>query len=308
MLTGGIGGMAGLAGFSQMGHAPGGLGLDLARQAQYTNAANTLSNSVTAVKADQFNAAQRVHSTVMPVVQGAAQTMGPLVHDAMTHGAGDAAAGMVQATGNALNTMRPFLQAHTNQAANTAQQAALAAQHVTTGTLVPMAYAKQAVAKNMGGHLSTGFNQGFNEGFTAAMERREPFAEASAKRSFYTNQPAVFLPRTFVPLGSMANITYPCPLGPGNIIAPAGTIVGPGIPCGVVLQMVPRSAVPKNAMAPTVVQPTPVSDLVRLQSKPAMQMGAGRQSSAQALHMWLMLDLPLMVMLVMQQCAVSTCS
>eukprot|EP00775_Hariotina_reticulata_P010871 gene10871-11025_t len=300
MLTGGVGGMAGLAGISQMGKAlggpgnkaalnsmgnmllsssfgsptnflagGGGSGLDLARQAQYNNAASTLSNSLTAVKADQFNAAQRVHGTVMPIAQNAAQTMGPIIHDAMTHGAGDAAAGMAQAAGNAVNTMRPFLQAHTNQAANTAQQAALAANQVASSTLVPMAYAKQAAAKNMGAQLSQGFNQGFNEGFTAAMERREPYADAAAKRSFYTNQPAVFLPQTFVPLGSMANITYPCPLGPGNSIAPAGTIIGPGIPCGVVLQMVPRSAVPKNAMAPTVVRPTPVSDLVPAQPSPS---------------------------------------
>ncbi|KAF6265360.1 hypothetical protein COO60DRAFT_1041179 [Scenedesmus sp. NREL 46B-D3] len=61
----------------------------------------------------------------------------------------------------------------------------------------------------------------------------------------------------------MANITYPCPVSRvNNIVAPVGTIIGPGIPCGVTLQVVPRAAVPSNQQAPAVVNLIPFASPV----------------------------------------------
>ena len=138
-----------------------------------------------------------------------------------------------------------------------------AAAHVMHGTAVPMASDAIAVAADAGGRLGSGWREGFAEGHTAVMQRRSPYGPADTTEAAYAQQPALYLPSSYAPLGAMANITYPCPTGPFGSIAPSGTIIGPGIPCGVPLLMVPREAVPTNALGQAVVRLTPTNPPVR---------------------------------------------
>lgn len=151
---------------------------------------------------------------------------------------------------------------------------------VMHNTVVPMGQGALQATGSIGTNLLTkGFNTGFNEGLLASMERRKPFQNGPLESAQVSNQPAMFLPPSFAPMGQMMTVTYPCPTGswptpagaapgqppqppppqpgvpgaPGGVpgaqgppTAPIGTIIGPGIPCGVPLYMVPKSVVPKQ--------------------------------------------------------------
>ncbi|WIA30240.1 hypothetical protein OEZ86_000331 [Tetradesmus obliquus] len=150
-----------------------------------------------------------------------------------------------------------------DQASNAVQQVAQATKTIMHGTAVPMASAGINTASNMGTYMGNGFAEGFGEGYTAANDRRLPYSQGPSVQQQFESQPALYLPQSFSPLGAMANITYPCPVSRvNNIVAPVGTIIGPGIPCGVNLQLVPRAAVPSNRLAPAVVNVIPVASPV----------------------------------------------
>lgn len=188
---------------------------------------------------------------------------------------------MLDGAAGAVSTVTPYISGAGNPnnllglTSNAVQQAGQAAQTVMHNTVVPMASDGLKAAANLGGSLSSGFSEGFGEGYTAAMDRRVPYQDGPTVQQQFEGQPAVYLPSSFEPLGAMATITYPCPTGPQNSIAPVGTIVGPGIPCGVQLQVVPRSAVPTNRFAPPVVIPVPVAAPVS-GLQPAVTSQAGR--------------------------------
>jgi hypothetical protein len=174
---------------------------------------------------------------------------------------------MANGAATAIGTATPYLldkRSNTlDSVTNAVQQVAQAKQTVMHGTVVPMASAGINTAANMGNHLGNGFADGFPEGYTAVNDRRAPYSHGPSVQQQFESQPALYLPQSFVPLGAMANITYPCPISrTNNIVAPVGTIVGPGIPCGVNLQLVPRSAVPSNRLAPPVVNVIPVASPV----------------------------------------------
>jgi len=150
---------------------------------------------------------------------------------------------------------------------------------VMHNTVVPMAQGALQSSGSLGTNLLTvGFNQGFNEGLMSSLERRKPYQDGPRESARVADQPALFLPSSFAPMGQMMTVTYPCPTGnfPGPVgpavpvpgvppqpipgqppgaagpvaagppTAPVGTIIGPGIPCGVLLYMVPKHAVPKQ--------------------------------------------------------------
>lgn len=191
-----------------------------------------------------------------------------------------AQASMVEGLGTVINTVHPYVQngktGPADVATRAATQGALAKGQFMHGTVVPMASGAVTAYKDMGNSVGNGFAEGYPEGYQAAMDRRAPYSDAYSQQQLYQQQPSLYLPNSFSPLGSMANITYPCPQGqypastavgvvgaPSPIVtAPIGTIVGPGIPCGVNIMMVPRTAVPINQVGPTVIEPTPTSSPV----------------------------------------------
>jgi hypothetical protein len=192
----------------------------------------------------------------------------------------------------------PFATEAFSIGSNAALSAARATGDVMHNLATPMATGAAQSARSFGSNLLTnGFRPGFDEGFRASMERRAPFTDARSQRTQAQQQPASFLPSSFAPIGQMATITYPCPTGsfpgpagpqpgvppvpqpvpgqpgvPGVVgppTAPVGTIIGPGIPCGVPLYVVPKSAVPRQRLAPPVVTPIPVEPPVSIGPHPA---------------------------------------
>jgi hypothetical protein len=174
-----------------------------------------------------------------------------------------------------LPTMVPWVSRGVDLAAQTGITAARATGSVMHNLAAPMATGALQAAGSLGTNLlTTGLNQGFNEGLLASLERRAPFQNGGREAGRIAEQPALFLPNSFSPLGQTMTVTYPCPTGsfPGPAVpgvpvpvppvvpgqppqvpgvagpptAPVGTIIGPGIPCGVPLYMVPKSAVPRQ--------------------------------------------------------------
>jgi hypothetical protein len=192
----------------------------------------------------------------------------------------------------------PWITRGVDLAANTGMSAMQATGTVMHNLVAPMAQGALQSAGSLGTNLLTnGVNQGYNEGYLAALERRAPYQNAVAEQARAAGQPAMFLPGSFAPLGQMMTITYPCPTGnfPGPVApvpgqppvpppvvpgqppgvpgvpqpagppsAPIGTIIGPGIPCGVPLYMVPKGAVPRQGkpLPPPLVE-YPVNPQVR---------------------------------------------
>jgi hypothetical protein len=216
---------------------------------------------------------QNAHSNARTVVN----TVGPVAMDAKNDMAG-LAVQAAQAIPNGIHSLAngaataiggatPYLLNKGNnvldQATNAVQQVTQAKQSIMHGTVVPIASAGINTAANMGNYMGNGFAEGFGEGYTAANDRRAPYSHGPSVQQQFESQPALYLPQAFSPLGAMANVTYPCPISrTNNIVAPVGTIIGPGIPCGVNLQVVPRAAVPSNRLAPAVVNIIPVASPV----------------------------------------------
>jgi hypothetical protein len=216
---------------------------------------------------------QNVHSNARGVVN----TLGPITVQATDDVAGLAVQAVQQfpngmqslASGaaTAIGAATPYLLNNGNsmldQKADALQRVAQAKQTIMHGTVVPIASAGINTAGNIGNHMGNGFADGFGEGYTAANDRRAPYSHGPSVQQQFESQPALYLPQSFSPLAAMANITYPCPRSRvNNIVAPVGTIIGPGIPCGVNLQVVPQSAVPSNRLAPAVVNVVPVASPV----------------------------------------------
>jgi hypothetical protein len=229
-------------------------------------------------------AGQQLATSAAPYMQnvqanakGVVNTLGPMAVQA-TDDVGGLAVQAVQQFPNgveslssgaatAIGAATPYLLNNGNsmldQKADALQQVAQAKQTIMHGTVVPIASAGINTAGNIGNHLGNGFADGFGEGYTAANDRRVPYSHGPSVQQQFESQPALYLPQSFSPLAAMANITYPCPRSRvTNIVAPVGTIIGPGIPCGVNLQVVPRSAVPSNRLAPAAVNVIPVASPV----------------------------------------------
>lgn len=232
----------------------------------YNKHADALAAAVAPGLAHGHSTVTGLVSTFAPLAQQAAADSGDLVAQG-TAAVPDAIASLGSAAADVAFSIGPFLaNGRTGLLDDAARAAALtggAAAHVMHGTAVPMASDAIAVAADAGGRLGSGWREGFAEGHTAVMQRRSPYGPADTTEAAYAQQPALYLPSSYAPLGAMANITYPCPTGPFGSIAPSGTIIGPGIPCGVPLLMVPREAVPTNALGQAVVRLTPTNPPVR---------------------------------------------
>jgi hypothetical protein len=199
-----------------------------------------------------------------------------------------------------LPTMVPWVSRGVDLAAQTGVTAARATGSLMHNLAAPLATGALQSAGSLGTNLlTTGFNQGFNEGLLASLERRTPFQDGSREAGRLADQPALFLPNSFSPLGQTMTVTYPCPTGsfPGPAVpplpvaptvpgqppqvpgaggpptAPVGTIIGPGIPCGVPLHMVPKSAVPRQG------RPLP-APLVEYPLNPVVSVTTGNLSCA----------------------------
>lgn len=237
-------------------------------QQRFINAGSQFAGSIAPAKAQAYNTVQYVTQSTQPMVTQAHQDISGLAMQAAA-AVPSAQASMVEGAGTVISTVQPYIQNGQTGPVDVATRAvisgAAAKQQFMHGTAVPMTSGAITAAADIGNHLGTGFKEGFPEGYQAAMDRRPPYAVAKLQKQRYEQQPALYLPNSFAPLGAMANVTYPCPQGLSGtttVTAPVGTIIGPGIPCGVNIMLVPRTAVPTNQYAPIVVQPVPTSQPV----------------------------------------------
>lgn len=252
-------------------HISGGMSIgDYERQQRYINAGDKLAYAKAPAINQAHSTAQDLARTLAPMAQQAHQDKQGLAVQA-AGAIPDAMVSLAEGKATVVSTVHPFIHnGHTGPmdiGARAIKAGASAAQVVGHGTVVPMASGALTAKSNIGNYLGDGFQEGFYEGYQSSMDRRPPYADAHLQQQQYQQQPALYLPGSFSPLGAFANVTYPCPQAPNSAAtAPVGTIIGPGIPCGTTIMLVPRSAVPTNKFGPTVVQPVPTNPPVRWQS------------------------------------------
>uniref|UniRef100_A0A383W3U6 Uncharacterized protein n=1 Tax=Tetradesmus obliquus TaxID=3088 RepID=A0A383W3U6_TETOB len=253
---------------AQGGQLQGGMAAaaDAALLQRYGQTGERLATNVAPYITNVRSNAESVVTSVGPVAMEATDDVAGLGVQAV-HAIPNGLHSLADGAATAIGAATPYVLNNGNsvldQASNAVQQVAQATKTIMHGTAVPMASAGINTASNMGTYMGNGFAEGFGEGYTAANDRRLPYSQGPSVQQQFESQPALYLPQSFSPLGAMANITYPCPVSRvNNIVAPVGTIIGPGIPCGVNLQLVPRAAVPSNRLAPAVVNVIPVASPV----------------------------------------------
>jgi hypothetical protein len=225
------------------------------------------------------NSTQRFGNLAAPFPREIGTNAGQLVR-AGVGALPELAAGTIAGAAGLIPRAVPWITRGVDLAANTGLTALQATGTTMHNLVAPVAQGAAQAVGGLGSNLLTnGFNPGFDEGYLASLERRAPFQNAQREQARVEAQPALYLPPSFAPLGQMMTITYPCPTGsfpgpatpvpgqppvpppvvpgqppgapgvpvpPGPPTAPVGTIIGPGIPCGVPLYMVPRNAVPRQ--------------------------------------------------------------